>query len=195
MFSYVTVPRWHSNRSRCHTIWRDRRPFDFNNRLQCQQGGEYHQTGNQRVHNQGLCSTERGPNVSKVVTVSSHWKSRTPLDWENFVVLQTNQALIGLVAPHLLAVSVKATDDEAVLYFAFERDDFDNQEDADDICAELDVFLEGRSRSPQRCMWVRTTNHGRAARIGASIARRDERIGIICETTRAALGRPGAFLV
>ena len=79
-----------------------------------------------------------------MVTVSSHWKSRTPLDWENFVVLQTNQALIGLVAPHLLAVSVKATDDEAVLYFAFERDDFDNQEDADDICAELDVFLEGK---------------------------------------------------
>ena len=68
--------------------------------------------------------------------------------WENYVVAQTAQALLGLVSPRLRAVAVQTDADreQVLLYFAMSECEDEDREDVSDVAFELDVLLEGHTR-------------------------------------------------
>jgi hypothetical protein len=71
---------------------------------------------------------------------------QSPLEWENYVVLQAVQALLGLVTPRVRAVSVRANPDLVTLFFAMDKCELVDQQDIDDAGFELDVLLDGKPR-------------------------------------------------
>jgi hypothetical protein len=74
----------------------------------------------------------------------------TPIEWENYVVVQVIQALLGFVTCRMTSVSVRAERDLVTLFFAFDSHEPADSEDIEDICFELDVLLDGKVRIDSR---------------------------------------------
>ncbi len=64
-------------------------------------------------------------------------------EWENLVVLQVIQALLGLISKNMKAISVRVLDSRIILYFALEGKLEDDDEEIQDIMFELDAIFGG----------------------------------------------------
>ena len=63
------------------------------------------------------------------------------LGWENYVVAQVAQSMLGLLAPEVRAVACRFQDEVVEIHFALPVRTPELNEDIDDICFELDVLL------------------------------------------------------
>lgn len=65
------------------------------------------------------------------------------LERENVLVLQTVQALIGLISSNMQAISIQLEDERVIVHFAVRRITSELEEDIDDIIFELDALIPG----------------------------------------------------
>ena len=63
---------------------------------------------------------------------------------ENFLVLQTLQASLGLISPEISGISIQLDGERIVLYFAVRHGAAELEEDVEDIIFELDALLGGK---------------------------------------------------
>ncbi len=66
------------------------------------------------------------------------------LAWQNYVVAQCAQAMIGLISHSIRQVGCVVTEQKVELRFFADRSE-DLLEDIDDICFELDVLLDSNT--------------------------------------------------
>ncbi len=64
----------------------------------------------------------------------------SPLAWENYVVAQVAQAMLGLLSAEVTAVACRVGTDVIELHVVAAGD---VDEDVEEICFELDVLLDG----------------------------------------------------
>lgn len=93
--------------------------------------------------------------------------SEYSLAWENYVVAQVATAAIGLISRDIVGLAAEIGWDSVVLHAALARMTDEVRDDLDEICDELDNFLEGhvvishveyigaeRPWPPRRSSWV-----------------------------------------
>lgn len=73
------------------------------------------------------------------------------LAWENYVVVQLVQALLGLVSADVLAVSAEISRGVVVLHFESAKVTSELRDDAEEACFELDVLLDGKVGVSSQC--------------------------------------------
>jgi hypothetical protein len=73
------------------------------------------------------------------------------LAWENYVVVQAVQALLGLVSGDVLALSAEISRGGVVLHFESAKVTDEVREDAEEACFELDVLLDGKVGVSAQC--------------------------------------------
>lgn len=69
-----------------------------------------------------------------------------PSSWENYVVVQLVQALLGLVSENVAAIAAQISTKAVVLHFAVKELSVETDDDIDHVCFELDVLLDGKVR-------------------------------------------------
>jgi hypothetical protein len=83
--------------------------------------------------------------------VSSQAEGPSVLAWENHVVVQAVQALLGLLSEEVMAVSAEISVASVVLHFYAYRVTGELREDAEEACFELDVLLDGKVDVSAQC--------------------------------------------
>src|SRR5688572_15986119 len=64
--------------------------------------------------------------------------------FENFVVVQCVQALLGLISQHMNTISVQIVDGGIKLYFAMSECDEDDLEDIEDAVLEFEALTDSK---------------------------------------------------
>jgi hypothetical protein len=61
--------------------------------------------------------------------------------WENYVVAQAVQAMLGVIPAHALAIGVKVDENNVWLHFQLSELDAEDQDDIDDAVVELGSLM------------------------------------------------------
>lgn len=66
----------------------------------------------------------------------------TPAAWEDFNVIEVIDASVGLLSPHVTALSIETDRDSVTVYVAMTAHDDPDAEDLDDLMGDLDALLD-----------------------------------------------------